>query len=132
MDDVTEMEKGLRQALRHVPAPEGFTSRVMARVAAREALHAEPNAAQRARGTLLRMHPAAAWWSAVAAALLLTAGGGDALHLHNLHRAQRQQAAQAQVDRALRLTGHALDEVELNVDRGPAGRWTHLGNESLQ
>ncbi len=128
MDDVTEIEEGLRQALRHVPAPEGFADRTVARAAA----SGGRSSRRGGTGTLLRMHPAAAWWCAVAAALLLAVGGGDALHLHNQHRAQQEQAAQAEVDRALRLTNHALNEVTVNLDRSHAGRFTRLWNETTQ
>ena len=128
MGDVTAIEKGLRQALRHVPAPEGFADRVMARAAASGARSGRRGGT----GPLLHMHPAAAWWSAMAAALLLALGGGDALHLHNQHRAQQEQAAQAEVDRALRLTNHALNEVTVNLDRSHAGRFTRLWNETVQ
>lgn len=126
MDELMELEEELRQALRHVPAPDGFADRVMRRVGAETALTALE---RRSQGTLLRMHPV--WWSAVAAALLLVVGG-DALHLHLQHRAQRERAAEAQVDLALQLTSHALDQVELDVDRSPAGRWTHLGDKTQQ
>lgn len=130
MDEIAEIEESLRHALRHVPAPEGFAGRVMARVAD----GTQPvtvTAERRMPSTLLHMRPMA-WWTAVAAALLLAVGGGDALHIRHQHVAQRERAAEAQLDLALQLTSHALNEVELNLDRSRAGRFTHLGNESLQ
>ena len=130
MDEMTELEDSLRQGLRHVPAPEGFAGRVMARVAGGGAGPVENT--RRTAGTLLPMHPAAAWWSAAAAALLLAVGGGDALHIRHQHEVQREHAAEAQVDLAMQLTNHALNEVELNLDRSHAGKFTHLWNESQQ
>lgn len=130
MDEMTELESSLRQALRHVPAPEGFAGRVMARVAAEGAHTASSAGGGRPAGMLLHMRPAAAWGTAVAAALLLAVGGGNAMHLH--HERQREQAAQQEVDLAMQLTNHALNEVEVNLHRSHAGKFTQLWNESLQ
>ncbi len=132
MDEVTEIEESLREVLRHVPAPEGFAERVMTRVAVEGTPSAQAPAVRRGAGTLLQMRPTTAWWTAVAAALLLAVGGGDAVHLLRQHEREREQAAQEKVDLAMQLTNHALNEVEVNLGRSHAGKFTNLWNESLQ
>lgn len=122
MDETRDIEQRLREALVHVPAPEGFEERVMARA---DASHVKP---ERVPGTLLRMTPRAAWWTAAAAMLALTVGGGDALHVRHQHTLQQERAAEAEVDLAMQLTSHALNEVELDLDKSPAGRFTQMLN----
>lgn len=126
MDEFREIEERLRQALVHVPAPDGFVERVMARTGGRQDV--APVKPKRAPGTLLRMMPRTARWTAAAAALALTVGGGDALHVRHQHTLQQERAAEAEVDLAMQLTSHALNEVEVNLDRSPAGRFTQLLN----
>jgi len=79
------LENELRQALRRVPAPEGFAERVLARVN-------EP-----------RREPRPVWWRAVAATLLLGAilGGWGA---HEMRRREGERARE-QVLLALRIAG---------------------------
>lgn len=122
MDDVTEVERSLQQALRHRPAPDGFTEKVMVRVA-RQSTNAGASPSHRSSGTLLQTFPAAAWWAAAAATLLLTLGIGTAVHSQQ-QETQRAQAAEAQLDQAFQMTSHALDEVTRNVNRSQAGQLT--------
>ena len=129
MDELEQLEEGLRWSLRHVPAPEGFTGRVMQRVAERKAARARSLGLGR-RGHLFAQSNRSAWWAAAAAALAIAVGGGDVLHVRHQREARQAQAAQAQVDLAMQLTSHALNEVELGLDRSPAGRFTQLGNEA--
>ena len=123
--EIEHLESGLRQQLRHVAAPQGFTDRVMVRVAARER-----TAAPRRTHTVgfAQGNRHAGWISAIAA-MLLVAVGGDVLHLR--HQRQEREAAQAQqqVDRAMELTSHALNEVELNLGRTHAGRYAAILDE---
>lgn len=127
MDDLTEVENALRLALRHRPAPDGFTARVLARVAeVQNHEGAARRGERRQAGALLRMHPTAAWWSAAAAAVLLAVGGGNALHIRHQHQAQRARAAEAQVDLAMQLTNHALNEVTVNLSHSHAGQFTQM------
>ena len=80
------LENELRQALRRVPAPEGFAERVLARVG-------EPH-----------REPRPAWWRAVAATLLLGAilGGWGA---HQTMQRREGERAREQVLLALRIAG---------------------------
>lgn len=135
MDDFEEaikemkaLEGELRQSLQHVPAPAGFTDRVMERVAQR-------TSSRKARGfgsTLwpasLSGIPARAWWTAAAAALVLTVGGGDALHLRHQRQEREAAAARAQIDLAMELTGHALTEVGESLENSSARRFVQLWN----
>ena len=120
--EIVELEKALRTSLQHRSAPDGFTVRVKQRVAERS-LRQKKRLLPVSAGTGTRR--AAAWWTAVAATLALSAGA-DRLHL----RHQQQQVAQQQVDYAMQMTTHALDEVEMGVNRSPAGRFAQLLNET--
>jgi hypothetical protein len=116
--EVAEIEEGLRQGLRHVPAPEGFTDRVMARVAQREASR---QVRVQKKAAFAGLHRNAGVWTSIAAALVLAVGGGV---IHTRHVEQEREAAQvqAQLDLAMELTGHALDHVQGNLDKSPAGQ----------
>ncbi len=118
MDELTRMEESLRESLRHVSAPEGFADRVMVRVKQHDAGRA------RTSRRVLEMPSRYAGWLAAAAALILAVGGGETLHIR--HQRQAQAAAQAQVDRAMQLTSHAMIEVETGFERSPAGRYAKL------
>lgn len=123
---VDEMEEELRQCLRHVPAPEGFTERVMVRTVTSRAVSQ--------KGRVLRfpgfagLHRRPGWWSAIAAALLLTAGG-DMVHVYRVHEAQKQSAAQHQVDLAMQITNRALDQVGEGLERSHAAKLTQIALE---
>ena len=96
------LDHDLRNALRRVPAPEGFADRVLARVR---------NAERR---------PAAAsapWWRAVAATFLLAAilGGWGAHEMIERRREAEGQRAREQVLLALRITGEKLANAERGV-----------------
>lgn len=120
MDEFKEIEQNLRQSLQHVAAPEGFTDRVMARVANRKSITP-------ARRVYAVMPTRTGWWTAVAACLALAIGGGGTLHVHHLHQ-QREAAMQAQLDLAMQMTNHALNEVAIGLDRSPMGRFTQILN----
>jgi hypothetical protein len=116
--EVAEIEEGLRRGLKHVAAPEGFTDGVMARVAARE--KSRLVLAQK-KAPFVGLHRNAGVWTSIAAALVLAVGGGL---IHTRHVEQEREAAQvqAQLDLAMELTGHALDHVQGNLDKSPAGQ----------
>ena len=122
------LESDLRHSLQHVPAPDGFTARVMARIAERELLARQPVQ----RSTFGGMRQYGAWWAGIAAALILTVGGGDALHVRHQRHEREAAAVQAQMDMAMQLTSHALNEVQTGIDRSPAGRFAQLWNGTQQ
>ena len=107
MQNETAVEGELRAALQRVPAPEGFTDRVMARVAKREAKR-QPSRPGNA-GILQRR---TGWITAVAAMLMLTMGG-DLLHVR--HQRREVQAKQAQEQSAAILEG-----LHLSIRQGRA------------
>jgi hypothetical protein len=126
--DVTVVELDLRHCLQHVAAPAGFTDRVMARVAERDAARTERGVrAKRSTSTagFGGVYRQAGWWTAIAATLVL-AVGGDVMHLR--HQRQEREAAkvQEQMDLALQLTSHALDEVGGGLERSHASRYTQM------
>ncbi len=105
-----ELEQELRAGLAPLPAPEGFTHRVIAR--SRELPHSRTlSFAIRKNGL-----PAMARWSVAAAVLLAIVLGGVLQH----HRQQRQIAgerARQQVLLALRITSFTLQAVRNRVDK---------------
>ena len=127
MDEFKDIEEDLRRCLQHVPAPEGFTGRVMARVGEREAGRAVVREAAGNR-VFAGVHRRAEWWIAAAAALVLCVGGGDALHVKHLRQQREAAAMQAQLDLAMQVTNHALNEVGIGLDRSPVGRFTQMFN----
>lgn|GEM_PF-3177714 len=106
------VEVELRKALRHVPAPEGLTARVMERVAAREQVRTQ----RRTFASFVSTHKRAAWWTALAASLLLFLGG-DMAYVYRVHELQKQAEAREQVDRAMELANRALAQVHSNMER---------------
>ena len=122
MGETERIEEELRHGLRHVAAPQEFTNRVMARVAERGSTR---EASKASRGLLLTMRRHAGWLAAVAA-LLIAIGGGEALHVRSQRQAREAAVAQAQIDLAMQLTNHALNEVTTGLDRSRAGRFAQL------
>lgn len=95
MDD---FEKELKPALERRPAPPSLKRRVM-----------ERRAQQR------RQHPA--FWLRMAASLLLVAILGSGLRWSMERREERRRGEEArrQVMTALRITGHALDQLKVRL-----------------
>lgn len=124
--DVSAVESELRQSLQHVPAPDGFADRVMARVAEREAARTvRPVRARYSSAGFGGMHRNAGWWTAIAAMLLL-AVGGDVTYLRHQRTEREAAKMQQQMDLAMQLTSHALDEVDVSLERSHASRYTQL------
>ena len=117
MDEWMRMEQSLRDSLRHVSAPDGFTDRVMGRVAVR----------QQKPKWMAAMHVSRAGWIAAAAILIVCLVSGEALHVR--HQQKAEAAAQAELDRAMQLTSHAMNEVETGFERSSAGRYAKLWNQ---
>ena len=123
MDEWVTVEEELRESLQHVPVPDGFEDRVMARIAARESRMRPVQ-----RSVFAKMRPYGAWWAGIAAGLLVAVGGGDALHLRHQRQAREAAAVQAQMDVAMQLTNHAWNEVQIGLDHSSAGRFAQLWN----
>ena len=121
---IEELEHDLRACMRHVPAPEGFTDRVMQRVATREAARKQKSSFV----AFASAHKRAGWWTLVAATLLF-AIGGDMVHLHRVREERRATEAQQQLDLALQLTNHALDQVDTSMERTSGARFTQIALE---
>lgn len=122
--ELEAVEHDLRTCLQHVPAPEGFTDRVMVRVSEREAARRRKNSLT----SFATAHKRAGWWTAIAATLLF-AIGGDMVHLHHVHEAKREAEAQQQLDLAMQLTNHALEQVDTSMEHTQAARLTQIALE---
>jgi hypothetical protein len=122
--ELEAVEHDLRTCLQHVPAPEGFTDRVMQRVADREAARKRKHSL----ASFAAAHKRAGWWTAIAATLLF-AIGGDMVHLHHVREAKRAVEAQQQLDLAMQLTNHALEQVDTSMERTQAARFTQIALE---
>lgn len=94
------LENDLKNALRRVPAPEGFANRVLERVRNAER---QPS----------RSH----WWRAIAATFLLAAilGGWGAHEMVERRQERAGQQAREQVLLALRITGEKVAHVQRGV-----------------
>lgn len=107
MDD---FEKELRQALERRPAPPNLKRRIMER---------------RGLLTIERRHSHWLGWQRVAAGLLVAAmlGAGMTWKIRQEEERRHGEEARRQVMIALRITGHALNEVNERLNR------THSGDE---
>ena len=99
MDD---FEKELEQALQRRPAPPSLKRRVMQR---------------RGLQTVERRHHAWIVWQSVAAGLLVAAmlGGAVEWRMRKVEEKRQGEEARRQVMIALRITGHALNEVNARL-----------------
>ena len=106
MDD---FEKELQQALERRPAPPSLKRRIMER-----------------RGLLtIERRRRSNWlvWQRVAAGLVVTAMLGGAMEWRLRREEERRQGEEArrQVMTALRITGHALNEMNVQLNRNHSG-----------
>jgi hypothetical protein len=105
MDD---FEKELQQALEHRPAPPGLKRRIMER-----------------RGLLAMGRSHSHWlvWRRLAAGLLVAGMLGSAMtwKIHREEERRHGEEARRQVMIALRITGHALNEVNERLNRVRSG-----------
>jgi hypothetical protein len=93
-----EFEQELRQAMERRPAPPSLKRKIMAR-----------RAASAPRGSVL-------WWQRIAAAALLAALAGGGLEWRQAVVERRKgEAARQQVLTALRITNHALNEMNARL-----------------
>ena len=109
-EPMDEFERELRQALERRPAPPSLKRRVMER---------------RGLATMERRHTHWLVWQRLAAGLLVAAmlGGAMTWKIHREEERRHGEEARRQVMIALRITGHALNEVNEQLNR------THTGDE---
>ena len=100
-----EFEQELRQALERRPAPPGLKRRLM-----------EHHSARQARRPWFAV-PHSALWMKVAATLVIAAllGGGVEWRVKQVEEQRKGEEARQQVLTALRITGHALNEVQARL-----------------
>ena len=119
-----EFARHVTAALRRVEAPAGFTERVMASAALREVLLPQqvvaPTAPTRKQGVLLSFSRPA-WRAVYAAAALLAITAGTVQVVHTRGEQRRTDAAVAQFEQAMQVTGHALDRVSAQLERTEFG-----------
>ena len=125
MDEQVSIEEQLRDSLRHVPAPEGFTDRVMSRLGEKDGTR--PKVVPIQRSTFANVSPFRVWWTGIAAALVVAVGGAG-VYLHQQRQAREAAVVQAQMEVAMQLTSHALNGVQMGLHRSPAGRFERLWN----
>lgn len=105
MDD---FEKELQQALQRRPAPPSLKRRIMQR-----------------RGQLKMERRHSSWlvWQRVAAGLMIAAvlSGAMVWRIHREEQQRQGEEARRQVMIALRITGHALNEVNARLNRSHSG-----------
>jgi len=103
-----DFEKELQQALQRRPAPPGLKRGIMER---------------RGLLTMERRHSYWLVWQRVAAVLLVAAVLGGAMEWRLRRQEERQQGEEArrQVLTALRITGHALNEMNAQLNRNRNG-----------
>lgn len=89
-------ERQLRQALERRPAPPSLKRRLMEK---RSALASQ------------RRHTRVVWWERIAASIVLAGVIGGAAAWHRVEQERKGEAARDQVLTALRITNHALNEV---------------------
>ena len=92
-----EFERELRQALQRRPAPPGLKSKLMER--------------RRARGS----KPISAIWQRLAASIVLVAALAGGFAWRNREEQRKDEAARQQVLTALRITAHALNQMNAQL-----------------
>lgn len=117
VEPIDDFERELREQLMAREAPDGFASRVMARVEERD----------RARKRRRWFRQPVWQWAAVTALASVVAVGVGVQH----QREQRREGeeARAQVMLALRITGTTLRDVERNINN-PVGHQGRAGNRN--
>jgi hypothetical protein len=100
LEAMDEFEHELKQALERRPAPPGLKRKVLER---------------RNRQRMERLRSRAAMWQRLAACLVLAGVLGGGLAWRNREERRKGEAAREQVLTALRITGHALDEMKAQL-----------------
>ena len=109
LEQMDSFEKELQQALQRRPAPPGLKAKILHR---------------RGLRTIERRHSLSLMWQRLAAGLALAAivgGGAMTWRLQKAEERRKGEEARRQVMTALRITGHALKEMNARLtarDRG--------------
>jgi hypothetical protein len=93
-------EDQLRQAFLRRPAPPSLKRRILN---------------QRAQRRTIQLHSRAVFWQRLAAGFVLAAAVSGGFTWHYFDEQRKGEAARAQVLTALRITNHALDQVEARL-----------------
>ena len=93
-------EEKLTQAFLRRPAPPGLKRRIMN---------------QRTQRRTAQMHNRAVFWQRLAAAFVLAAVIGGGFTWHYVDQQRKGEAARDQVLTALRITNHALDQIQARL-----------------
>ncbi len=96
-NELRAFEEKLRQAMLRRPAPPGLKRRILDR---------------RNRRRTARLHERAVLWQRLAACLLLAIALGAAFTWRHVEQQRKGEAARAQVLTALRITNHALNQIQ--------------------
>jgi hypothetical protein len=99
-DRMNEFENKLRQILLRRPAPPGLKRRIMD---------------QRNRRRTARFHSRVVLWQRLAACFVLAAALGGGLAWRRVEKQRKGEAAREQVLTALRITNHALNQIEARL-----------------
>jgi hypothetical protein len=104
MDEIEprdDFEREMCRAMQRQPAPPGLKRRVMQR--------REQESAQRVHGRVI-------WWQRLAASVVLASAVGGALAWHSAEQQRKGEDAKQQVFKALRITNHALREMNAQLN----------------
>jgi hypothetical protein len=99
MDGIDELERELREAIERQPAPTGLKLKVM----------------ERRRLRAQRLHNRVVWFEWLAASVVLAGALGGAVVWHNAEQRRKGEEAKQQVFTALRITHHALEEMNAQL-----------------
>ena len=91
-----DFEQELKQALERRPAPPSLKRKIMAR--------------KRANDTQ-KIHQRVVFWQRLAASIVLCGAVGGGVTWHNVQERRKGEAAREQVMVALRIAGHALNQM---------------------
>ena len=99
-ESIDEFERDLRQALERRPAPPGLKRKVMA---------------EKSRRRTQRLHNRTVIWQRLAASLALAAVVGGGFAWREREQERKGEEARRQVMIALRITGHALNQMKTQL-----------------
>ena len=95
-EPIDDFEQELQQAMLRRPAPPSLKGKILSR---------------RKRQNTQRIHARMVMWQRLAASIVLAAVAGGAFAWHNAEERRKGEEARQQVLTALRITGHALQQM---------------------